>query len=217
MQNIKGDNMEKIEAVNAEVSAKEFDAANTQDQEFFVQKALDVINVAYEKYKFDVEVIKGDNKYSHQYKQDKCQELKEQFMLFKELQLDKASGELEKIKTHLEDIDNIENLKQDKLLNEISKMNLLNMINISLKFEDDTFLKSKIAEIVKHPDLKLFLEHSIKDTNKAHLVVNIQQEYEKQNAKYISLNKLQDKIKVIRSYKDTVFKNLEMSKLEAIR
>ena len=209
--------MEKIEAVNAEVSAKEFDAANTQDQEFFVQKALDVINVAYEKYKFDVEVIKGDNKYSHQYKQDKCQELKEQFMLFKELQLDKASGELEKIKTHLEDIDNIENLKQDKLLNEISKMNLLNMINISLKFEDDTFLKSKIAEIVKHPDLKMILENKIKKSKKSHLLVDIEKEYQTQNAKYISLDKLQTKFKTIRSYKDTIFKNLDMTKLEAIK
>ena len=209
--------MEKIEAVNAEVSAKEFDAANTQDQEFFVQKALDVINVAYEKYKFDVEVIKGDNKYSHQYKQDKCQELKEQFMLFKELQLDKASGELEKIKTHLEDIDNIENLKQDKLLNEISKMNLLNMINISLKFEDDTFLKSKIAEIVKHPDLKMILENKIKKSKKSHLLVDIEKEYQTQNAKYISLDKLQTKIKTIRSYKDTIFKTTDMSKMEIMK
>ena len=209
--------MEKIEAVNAEVSAKEFDAANTQDQEFFVQKALDVINVAYEKYKFDVEVIKGDNKYSHQYKQDKCQELKEQFMLFKELQLDKASEELEKIKTHLEDIDNIENLKQDKLLNEISKMNLLNMINISLKFEDDTFLKSKIAEIVKHPDLKMILENKIKKSKKSHLLVDIEKEYQTQNAKYISLDKLQTKIKTIRSYKDTIFKTTDMSKMEIMK
>ena len=209
--------MEKIEAVNAEVSAKEFDAANTQDQEFFVQKALDVINVAYEKYKFDVEVIKGDNKYSHQYKQDKCQELKEQFMLFKELQLDKASGELEKIKTHLEDIDNIENLKQDKLLNEISKMNLLNMINISLKFEDDTFLKSKIAEIVKHPDLKKILENKIKKSKKSHLLVDIEKEYQTQNAKYISLDKLQTKLKTIRSYKDTIFRTTDMSKFELMK
>ena len=209
--------MDKIEAVNAEVSAKEFDAANTQDQEFFVQKALDVINVAYEKYKFDVEVIKGDNKYSHQYKQDKCQELKEQFMLFKELQLDKASGELEKIKTHLEDIDNIEKLKQDKLLNEISKMNLLNMINISLKFEDDTFLKSKIAEIVKHPDLKMILENKIKKSKKSHLLVDIEKEYQTQNAKYISLDKLQTKIKTIRSYKDTIFKTTDMSKMEIMK
>ena len=209
--------MEKIEAVNAEVSAKEFDAANTQDQEFFVQKALDVINVAYEKYKFDVEVIKGDNKYSHQYKQDKCQELKEQFMLFKELQLDKASEELEKIKTHLEDIDNIENLKQDKLLNEISKMNLLNMINISLKFEDDTFLKSKIAEIVKHPDLKMILENKIKKSKKSHLLVDIEKEYQTQNAKYISLDKLQTKLKTIRSYKDTIFRTTDMSKFELMK
>ena len=209
--------MEKIEAVNAEVSAKEFDAANTQDQEFFVQKALDVINVAYEKYKFDVEVIKGDNKYSHQYKQDKCQELKEQFMLFKELQLDKASGELEKIKTHLEDIDNIENLKQDKLLNEISKMNLLNMINISLKFEDDTFLKSKIAEIVNHPDLKMILENKIKKSKKSHLLVDIEKEYQTQNAKYISLDKLQTKLKTIRSYKDTIFRTTDMSKFELMK
>ena len=209
--------MEKIEAVNAEVSAKEFDAANTQDQEFFVQKALDVINVAYEKYKFDVEVIKGDNKYSHQYKQDKCQELKEQFMLFKELQLDKASGELEKIKTHLEDIDNIENLKQDKLLNEISKMNLLNMINISLKFEDDTFLKSKIAEIVKHDDLRVILENKVKKSKKIHLLSDIEKEYQVQNAKYINLDKLQSKIKTIRSYKDTIFKTTDMTKLEMMK
>ena len=138
-------------------------------------------------------------------------------MLFKELQLDKASGELEKIKTHLEDIDNIENLKQDKLLNEISKMNLLNMINISLKFEDDTFLKSKIAEIVKHPDLKMILENKIKKSKKSHLLVDIEKEYQTQNAKYISLDKLQTKLKTIRSYKDTIFRTTDMSKFELMK
>ena len=209
--------MEDIQVVDAEVSAKEFDGANTQDQEFFVQKALDVINTAYEKYKFDVEVIRGDNKYSYQYKEDKCKELKEQFMLFKELQLDKADEELGKIRTHLQDLDNIENLKQDKLLTEITKMNLLNMLNIAMKFEDDTFIKSKIAEIVKHDDLRVILENKVKKSKKIHLLSDIEKEYQVQNAKYINLDKLQSKIKTIRSYKDTIFKTTDMTKLEMMK
>ena len=96
-------------------------------------------------------------------------------------------------------------------------MNLLNMMTMSLKFEDDTFIKSIVPEVVKHADLKLLLEQSIKGTKKGHLVVNIEKEYQTQNAKYISLDKLQDKIKTIRSYKDTIFKNLDMTKLEAIK
>ena len=209
--------MEDIQVVDAEVSAKEFDGANTQDQEFFVQKALDVINTAYEKYKFDVEVIRSDNKYSYQYKEDKCKELKEQFMLFKELQLDKADDELGKIRNHLQDLDNIENLKQDKLLTEITKMNLLNMLNIAMKFEDDTFIKSKIAEIVKHDDLRVILENKVKESKKIHLLSDIEKEYQTQNAKYISLDKLQSKIKTIRSYKDTIFKTTDMTKLEMMK
>ena len=138
-------------------------------------------------------------------------------MLFKELQLDKADEELGKIRTHLQDLDNIENLKQDKLLTEITKMNLLNMLNIAMKFEDDTFIKSKIAEIVKHDDLRVILENKVKKSKKIHLLSDIEKEYQVQNAKYINLDKLQSKIKTIRSYKDTIFKNLDMTKLEAIK
>ena len=148
--------MEEMQVVNAiidkateseEVAENEevFDLADPEYHEFYVQKALDLIDTAYKKYKVDVNIVKDDTKYSHQYKQDKCKELKEQFLLFKELQLTRAEEELGKIRTHLQDLDSIDKIKEDKLLNEISKMNLLNMINISLKFEDDTFLKSKIA------------------------------------------------------------------------
>ena len=209
--------MEDIQVVDAEVSAKEFDGANTQDQEFFVQKALDVINTAYEKYKFDVEVIRGDNKYSYQYKEDKCKELKEQFMLFKELQLDKADEELGKIRTHLQDLDNIENLKQDKLLTEITKMNLLNMLNIAMKFEDDTFIKSKISEIIEHEDLKVILENKIKRTKKSHLLSDIKAENQSKNEKYMNLDRLDNQLQTMRNYKDTVFNRLDMSKLEIIK
>ena len=178
---------------------------------------MDLIDTAYKKYKVDVNIVKDDTKYSHQYKQDKCKELKEQFLLFKELQLTRAEEELGKIRTHLQDLDSIDKIKEDKLLTEVSRMNLLNMMTMSLKFEDDTFIKSIVPEVVKHADLKLLLEQSIKGTKKGHLVVNIEKEYQTQNAKYISLDKLQDKIKTIRSYKDTIFKNLDMTKLEAIK
>ena len=220
--------MEEMQVVNAiidkateseEVAENEevFDLADPKYHEFYVQKALDLIDTAYKKYKVDVNIVKDDTKYSHQYKQDKCKELKEQFLLFKELQLTRAEEELGKIRTHLQDLDSIDKIKEDKLLTEVSRMNLLNMMTMSLKFEDDTFIKSIVPEIVKHADLKLLLEQSIKGTKKGHLVVNIEKEYQTQNAKYISLDKLQDKIKTIRSYKDTIFKNLDMTKLEAIK
>lgn len=220
--------MEEMQVVNAiidkateseEVAENEevFDLADPKYHEFYVQKALDLIDTAYKKYKVDVNIVKDDTKYSHQYKQDKCKELKEQFLLFKELQLTRAEEELGKIRTHLQDLDSIDKIKEDKLLTEVSRMNLLNMMTMSLKFEDDTFIKSIVPEVVKHADLKLLLEQSIKGTKKGHLVVNIEKEYQTQNAKYISLDKLQDKIKTIRSYKDTIFKNLDMTKLEAIK
>ena len=220
--------MEEMQVVNAiidkateseEVAETEevFDLADPEYHEFYVQKALDLIDTAYKKYKVDVNIVKDDTKYSHQYKQDKCKELKEQFLLFKELQLTRAEEELGKIRTHLQDLDSIDKIKEDKLLTEVSRMNLLNMMTMSLKFEDDTFIKSIVPEVVKHADLKLLLEQSIKGTKKGHLVVNIEKEYQTQNAKYISLDKLQDKIKTIRSYKDTIFKNLDMTKLEAIK
>lgn len=206
-------------AMNNEIEVEEntLDLESGQDQEFFVQKAIDVINTAYEKYKADTEKIRNNKKYANEYKEEKCQELKEQFLFFKELQLDKAEDELEKIRTHLKNMDNIENSKQDKLLNEISKMNLLNMINIGMKFDDDTFIKSKIDEIVKHEDLKIILENKIKKTKKSYLLVNIERAYQTQNAKYISLDKLQNKIKTMRGHKDTVFKTTDMSKLELIK
>ena len=220
--------MEEMQVVNAiidkateseEVAENEevFDLADPKYHEFYVQKALDLIDTAYKKYKVDVNIVKDDTKYSHQYKQDKCKELKEQFLLFKELQLTRAEEELGKIRTHLQNLDSIDKIKEDKLLTEVSRMNLLNMMTMSLKFEDDTFIKSIVPEVVKHADLKLLLEQSIKGTKKGHLVVNIEKEYQTQNAKYISLDKLQDKIKTIRSYKDTIFKNLDMTKLEAIK
>ena len=220
--------MEEMQVVNAiidkateseEVAENEevCDLADPKYHEFYVQKALDLIDTAYKKYKVDVNIVKDDTKYSHQYKQDKCKELKEQFLLFKELQLTRAEEELGKIRTHLQDLDSIDKIKEDKLLTEVSRMNLLNMMTMSLKFEDDTFIKSIVPEVVKHADLKLLLEQSIKGTKKGHLVVNIEKEYQTQNAKYISLDKLQDKIKTIRSYKDTIFKNLDMTKLEAIK
>ena len=208
---------ENEQTIENEESAEIFDLADPVNQEFYVQKALDLINTAYKKYKVDVNIVKDDTKYSHQYKQDKCKELKEQFLLFKELQLTRAEEELGKIRTHLQDLDSIDKIKEDKLLTEVSRMNLLNMMTMSLKFEDDTFIKSIVPEVVKHADLKLLLEQSIKGTKKGHLVVNIEKEYQTQNAKYISLDKLQDKIKTIRSYKDTIFKNLDMTKLEAIK
>ena len=220
--------MEEMQVVNAiidkateseEVAENEevFDLADPKYHEFYVQKALDLIDTAYKKYKVDVNIVKDDTKYSHQYKQDKCKELKEQFLLFKELQLTRAEEELGKIRTHLQDLDSIDKIKEDKLLTEVSRMNLKNMMTMSLKFEDDTLIKRIVPEVVKHADLKLLLEQSIKGTKKGHLVVNIEKEYQTQNAKYISLDKLQDKIKTIRSYKDTIFKNLDMTKLEAIK
>lgn len=208
------------QVMNNEISVEEsntLDLESGQDQEFFVQKAIDVINTAYENYKIDIEKIRNNKKYSNEYKDEKCKELKEQFLFFKDLQLEKAEDELEKIRTHLKNMDNIENSKQDKLLNEISKMNLLNMINISMKFEDDTLIKSKIAEIVKHEDLKIILENKIKQTKKSYLLVNIEQEYQRQNSKYISLDKLRNKIKMIRGHRDTVFKTVDMKKLELIK
>ena len=220
--------MEEMQVVNAiidkateseEVAENEevFDLADPKYHEFYVQKALDLIDTAYKKYKVDTDIVKNDSKYSYEYKNNKCKELKEQFMLFKELQLDKASEELEKIRTHLQDLDSIDKIKEDKLLTEISKMNLLNMINISMKFEDNAFIKTKIPEIVKHDDLRAILENKIKKSKKSHLLIDIEKEYQTQNAKYISLDNLQTKLKTIRSYKDTIFKTVDMTKLEAIK
>ena len=96
-------------------------------------------------------------------------------------------------------------------------MNLLNMMNIGLKFEDDTFIKSKISEIIEYEDLKTILQNKIKKTKKAHLLSDIEAEYQSKNAKYINLDKLDNQLQTMRNYKDTVFNRLDMSKLEIIK
>ena len=98
---------ENEQTIENEESAEIFDLADPVNQEFYVQKALDLINTAYKKYKVDVNIVKDDTKYSHQYKQDKCKELKEQFLLFKELQLTRAEEELGKISDKLDILDEI--------------------------------------------------------------------------------------------------------------
>ena len=49
------ENFEKVDA-NVEI----VDLGDPANQEFYVQKALDLINTAYEKYKVDVNIVKGD-------------------------------------------------------------------------------------------------------------------------------------------------------------
>lgn len=216
--------VEKVieQVMNNEISPNEengniFDLTNGQDQEYFLQKTLDVINSAYEKYKHDKNKIMNNKKYANEYKTEKSNELKEQFMLFKYLQLDNAETEIGKIEEHLRNLDNIEKSKQDKLLTEITKMNLLNMINISMQFEDNTLIKNNMPAIVKDPDLKFILENKIKNSKKNHLIVDIEKEYYKQNAKYINLEKLKERIKLMKSHKDTVFVTSDMKKIELIK
>ena len=148
---------------------------------------------------------------------EKTQELKEQFRLCKDLQLSKARESVAHIGGMLQGIDDLEKEDKDPLLTELTKMNLLNMINIGLKFEDDTFIKSKISEIIEYEDLKTILQNKIKKTKKGHLLSDIEAEYQSKNAKYINLDKLDNQLQTMRSYKDTVFNRLDMSKLEIIK
>ena len=117
----------------------------------------------------------------------------------------------------LQRINDLEKEDKDPLLMELTKMNLLNMMNIALKFEDDTFIKSKISEIIEYEDLKAILQNKIKKTRKGHLLSDIEAEYQSKNAKYINLDKLDNQLQTMRSYKDTVFNRLDMSKLEIIK
>ena len=138
-------------------------------------------------------------------------------ILFKDLQLSKARELVATMRGMLEAIDDLKKEEKDPLLEQITKMNLLNMINISLKFEDDTFIKSKISEIIEHEDLKVILENKIKRTKKSHLLSDIKAEYQSKNEKYMNLDRLDNQLQTMRNYKDTVFNRLDMSKLEIIK
>ena len=207
----------EIDKIKSSLSDDEIDFTIAENQTKCISDSLISIEIAYKQYKKDVEDILNNKKYSHTYKTEKAQELKEQFILFKDLQLSKARELVATMRGMLEAIDDLKKEEKDPLLEQITKMNLLNMINISLKFEDDTFIKSKISEIIEHEDLKVILENKIKRTKKSHLLSDIEAEYQSKNAKYINLDKLDNQLQTMRSYKDTVFNRLDMSKLEIIK
>ena len=207
----------EIDKLKNSLSDDEIDFTISENQTKCISDSLISIEIAYKQYKKDVEDILNNKKYSHTYKTEKAQELKEQFILFKDLQLSKARELVATMRGMLEAIDDLKKEEKDPLLEQITKMNLLNMINISLKFEDDTFIKSKISEIIEHEDLKVILENKIKRTKKSHLLSDIKAEYQSKNEKYMNLDRLDNQLQTMRNYKDTVFNRLDMSKLEIIK
>ena len=214
------DKLEKlceIDRLKRSFSDNEIDFTIPENQNKYISDSLEVIELAYKQYKDNVASVLNNKKYSHTYKTEKTQELKEQFILFKDLQLSKARESVAHIRGMLQGIDDLEKEDKDPLLMEITKMNLLNMMNIALKFEDDTFIKSKISEIIEYEDLKTILQNKVKKTRKVHLLSDIEAEYQSKNAKYINLDKLDNQLQTMRSYKDTVFNRLDMSKLEIIK
>ena len=214
------DKLEKlceIDRLKRSFSDDEIDFTIAENQNKYISDSLEVIELAYKQYKDNVASVLNNKKYSHTYKTEKTQELKEQFILFKDLQLSKARESVAQMRGILQGIDDLEKEDKDPLLTELTKMNLLNMMNIGLKFEDDTFIKSKISEIIEYEDLKTILQNKIKKTKKGHLLSDIEAEYQSKNAKYINLDKLDNQLQTMRSYKDTVFNRLDMSKLEIIK
>ena len=214
------DKLEKlceIDRLKRSFSDDEIDFTIPENQNKYISDSLEVIELAYKQYKDNVASVLNNKKNSHTYKTEKTQELKKQFILFKDLQLSKARESVAQMRGILQGIDDLEKEDKDPLLTEITKMNLLNMMNIALKFEDDTFIKSKISEIIEYEDLKTILQNKVKKTRKGHLLSDIEAEYQSKNAKYINLDKLDNQLQTMRNYKDTVFNRLDMSKLEIIK
>ena len=98
------DKLEKlceIDRLKRSFSDNEIDFTIPDNQNKYISDSLEVIELAYKQYKDNVASVLNNKKYSHTYKTEKTQELKEQFILFKDLQLSKARESVAQIRiTH---------------------------------------------------------------------------------------------------------------------